>query len=130
MVGIVLRQLTAKTNQLKELEDPISALGAREPCVEPEWLSENPAHSHLGIQRIERLLKDELQPRAQDTQTLLGQRGQVSVLEEDPAASRLDQSQYTTSDRGLARPGLTHQAKCLPWRDRERDIVDRLERLR
>src|SRR5262249_38325813 len=55
------------------------------------------------------------------------QRGDVAARKLDSACGRLDETQYSAPDRGLAATALPDEPQRLPRADSEADIVDRVD---
>src|SRR5271169_1371943 len=89
-----------------------------------ERLGDHVLYPEARVKRTERVLEDDLHI-APNTPQFRGVRlQQIDALEEDPARSRLDETEDEASQRTLARAGFTNQAQRLAFMNVEGNIVD------
>src|SRR5712692_9863515 len=92
--------------------------------MDDERLGNDVFHSHSGIERAERVLKDDLHVTAKAAHLVMVGRQQVATIEADTAGGGLNQTQHQAAQRTLARPRFTDQAESFAGLDVQRDIVD------
>ena len=87
------------------------------------------AHRQPRIERLVRVLVDDLHPAAQRPQRALAERRQLVALEGDPAAHGLDQAQHGLGRGRLAAARFADEREQLAVLEREGDAVDRVDGL-
>src|SRR5581483_6093004 len=86
------------------------------------------AHGAARVERLRRILEDDLQPWSQAAQLGPRERGHVGALEDDTAAGGLLEPQQAERGRRLAAAALAYERDGLAARDLEGDAVDGAER--
>ncbi len=86
-------------------------------------LADDVLHIHSGIERAERVLKDDLHVAPQTAHLAMTGRQQVAALKAHAAGSRLDQAQYQPAQRAFTRSRFADQSKSFAGVNVERHIV-------
>src|SRR5260370_15094853 len=92
--------------------------------VDDQLLSNHILHAKAGIERTERILKDDLHVPAISAQLRTIRRQQVRAVKKNPATRRLDETQNQAPQCALARARLSDQSQSFALFDIERNIVD------
>jgi hypothetical protein len=87
--------------------------------VNQERLGDDVENLHARVQGGIGILKDGLHLAAKAAQFRAGQAGHVDVIDENPAAGGLDQSQDDARDGGLARSRFAYQPQRFSGVDSE-----------
>jgi hypothetical protein len=91
--------------------------------VDNQGLGQQILDSHSGIERPERVLKDDLHVAAQVAEFLATSCKQVAAFEANRTRGGLDESENEPPQGAFARTGFAHQAKGFATPDLKRDFV-------
>src|SRR6204780_1560655 len=95
--------------------------------VNDQGFADDRADAHARIERRIRILKDDLDIAAQDTQLIGRQRSDLLAFEIDLSGSRFDQAKHATPCGRLAAAGLADQPQRFAAGDVKIDAVDRAD---
>jgi hypothetical protein len=94
--------------------------------VDEERLLDGGAHGEPRIERLVRILVDDLHPPAERPERAGAECGDVAALEANRVGDRVDQPQHGLRRRRLPAAGLADESDELAGADLERDAVDRV----
>ena len=96
-------------------------------AVDDERLLDCCLHGEARVERLVRVLVDQLHPPPQRAQRPRLQARDLAAVELDPAGDGLDQPQHRLRGGGLAAARLAHEREQLAAREREADALDRVD---
>src|SRR5712691_5650903 len=120
--------LGLEPDELEDLADPLSSLRALGEPVNAERLADGRADRLARVERVGRVLEDDLDAAAELAEAPLRGGRQVLALEDDPAGGRLFEAQDAVRGRRLAAAALADERDRLAREDLERHAIDRVER--
>ena len=101
-------------------------LGARADLVDQERLRDGRRHAEAGIQRLVRILVDDLHPAAKPAQIVVRERRDVDPVEAHASRLRRDEPENRLRGRRLAAARLADERDHLAPSHAERDAGDRM----
>ncbi len=120
-------QLRPEADGVEELDDALVDLGAPGQPVEADRLPHDLCAGHAWIERGVRVLEDDVHPAPVRSQAAARQVRDVGAVEPDRPVRRLVEPVDAVADRRLPAARLADEAEHLPWSDRERHAVDRVD---
>jgi len=93
--------------------------------VHGKGFTDDVADRHTGIERAERVLKDQLHVAAQRAKLSARQAKYIFTIEKDLTAGSGYQAQDSSADGGFAAAGFADQAESFAGFDFETDAIDR-----
>ena len=115
-----------QADQVEQVVDPLAARRAAAGVIGDQRLRDDAPHVPLRVQRAERVLEHELHVPPRVEQLAAAQGGQVGAAEHDGPGLGPGRLQDRPGERGLAGPGLPHDAEGLAGHDVERHAGHRL----
>jgi hypothetical protein len=103
---------------------PFAALGpGKLPFVDREWLGNDFANAHAGIERGERVLEDHLHLAALGAQSLAGQGQHVVTFEKNFSFVGFDQAKEDPRERCLSAAAFANNGECFAGGDFQAHVV-------
>src|SRR5690606_12224745 len=113
LVRVAVVVLRVEADPLQELLDGRLDALLRRDLLDPQRRAHDRADRVPGVERAVRVLEDHLDVAAERPHGPLRQVGDVTAVEDDPAARGPEQPGDQAAGRGLAAPRLAHQAEGL-----------------
>jgi hypothetical protein len=129
LVGPPAGELGREPDALEQVGDARRARLLRHDRVHVEHLLEHLAYRHRRVQRRIRILEDHLDPLSELARRPLALPEHAPAFEEDVAGRRLLELEQQAAEGALTGAALADEAESLAALDRERDVLDRDERL-
>src|SRR4029453_17191599 len=123
LMRVVLHLIRPEPDLLKQFGDALALLASRRQTMDAEWLPNNVARRHPGIERSKRILEHDLHRTSMRAPVRLAEMGYIQPVKADAAAGRLDQAQDAARHRRFAAAGLADQAECFADANRKADAI-------
>jgi len=114
---ITVKGVCVEANDIQKLTHSPQNFGFRHPGMYFQRLGDRLSHRDAGIERAERVLKNDLHAPTKPSQLVLVERCDVDPVYHDFAGVRLYESKYRPRARGLAGAAFTHHPECLACRN-------------
>ena len=128
LVGIGVDEALVQTHDPHQLLDLLFAFNLVR--IEPEdleWLGDDVAHRHAGVEGGVGVLEDDLHLLAQGVELLRGDVGNVLTVEIDLAVGGVQKTQHHAAQRAFTAAGLAYHAQGLALRDGEGHVIHGVE---
>src|SRR5258706_5208516 len=123
LVRIVLHLIRPEPDLLEQFGDAVALFASCRQTVDAEWLADDIARRHPGIERSKRVLEHDLHRTSMRAQVCLAEIGDIQPIKANAAPRRLDEAQDAARHRRFAAAGLADKAEGFADANREADAV-------